>query len=182
MKPNLEPTEPADFELFTQIKESVQSPELSVTQIIEKDLVWSRRKLALTYLGGSLLGYVLTLSICAQCSVGLSNVATRIASVIHELPDPWCPFICGAIFGIAPFLMTLIFFNRFQHRYLLHHMAWLIVAVPVLVSVGFAFVVNQHNLAWDIEWLITAIATPYICEALSSLVLRQNAWRQHPVH
>lgn len=180
MKLHLEPTESEDFELFTQVKVPQAIPLATVTKVLEKDLVKSQTKLALIYLAGSLLGYVLSLTICAQCSVGFSKFAWRIASVIHEMPDPWCPFICGAIFGIAPFFVTLLFFNRFQHRYLLRHMAWLVVSVPVLVSVSFMVLANQHDFTWDMNWMITAVATPYICEALSGFVLRQNAWRQSP--
>ena len=180
MKPNLDSLDAEEFKLFSQVQAPDHKILPIVTRRLEKDLVQSRTKLALTYVAGSVLGYLFSLAICAQCSVGLSPFAWQMASIIHEMPEPWCPFICGSIFGVAPFLVTLLFFNRFQHRYLLHKMTWLVIALPVLVSLSFMLFANLHDFAWDMKWLITAVATPYLCEALASFVLRQNSWQEVP--
>lgn len=145
---------------------------------IERDLVTSPTRLGLTYAAGSLAGYFASLAICAQCSVGLTPVAWHTASILHQIPDPWCPFVCGAIFGIAPVIGTLLFFNRFQHRYLLYRMWWLVVALPIIVSVSFAFAANPHDLEWNLSWLVTAIAVPYLFEVGTGFLLRQSRWKE----
>lgn len=167
----------SDFELFAGTESTARTADLkSLTANMEKDLVTSPKKLAFSYIAGSVIGYFASLAICAQCSVGLTPFAWQMSSIIHEIPDPWCPFVCGTIFGVAPFIVTLIFFNRFQHRYLLYRMWWLMIAVPVIGGISMTAIGGSHDTAWDLQWIFTAILTPYIGEGLTGWLLRQNKW------
>lgn len=145
---------------------------------IVKDLVRSKTELAILYGVGSLLGYILSLIICAQCAIGLSPLSWVTASWIHSIPDPWCPLLCGAIFGISPTLVSLFYFNRFQHRYLLFHIPWLPFSMPLLGSLLLIFSGDSHSWSWRGFWLFSALATPYIVELLSAYLLKQNRWQE----
>lgn len=167
-----------EFELFNQVSANAGPVELSkVTKSIERDLVSSPKKLALSYIAGSLIGYSASLAICAQCSVGLSQFAWDNAAMLHQIPDPWCPFVCGAVFGVAPFIVTLLFFTRFQHRYLLYRMWWLMIVMPIVGGLGLTALGSDHDLMWNLQWMVTAVMTPYVCELVTGLFLKQNRWR-----
>lgn len=168
-----------DFDAFINAKTPIESSQLkSLSRRFESDLVTSPLRLATFYLIGAFFGYVGTLFICAQCSVGLSPLAWHTASLIHRIPDPWCPFVCGTVFGIAPFLVSLTCLTRFQHRYLLHRMWWLVILVPLAGSAGMMALESGHDLIWNLSWFFTAVTIPYIGECLMAIALRQSKWRQ----
>ncbi len=171
MKPD-----PAEWQKFLQSEAPIEA-SAPVPDLIEKDLVASRAKLSMTYVGGAALGYVISLMICAQCSVGLSPLAWKINSLIHTMPDPWCPILCGFIFGFSPTIVSLLYLSRFQHRFLIFRMGWLPALVPLIGSALLLLSDDPHGWGWRSIWLLSAILTPYIIEIVAAFVLKQSRWK-----
>lgn len=153
---------------------------------IKKDLVKSTKQMIIFYLLVSLLGYLVSLSICAQNGFGLFHFSHSVLSSLHSLPGLLCPIICGSIFTGVPFLISLIFLNRFQHRYLLFKLWWLIAIVPILATSFMSFLPTyvQHNLfemmnhdllitkkMWLTAWATSAVLLPYLLEFLMYIYL-----------
>jgi hypothetical protein len=171
MKPD-----PSEWQKFLQ-SEAPLDAAAPVPNRIEKDLVASRWKLSSTYIGGAALGYLISLMICAQCSIGLSPLAWKINSLIHTMPDPWCPLLCGFIFGFSPTLVSFLYLSRFQHRYLIFRMGWLPALVPLISSALMLLSDDPHGWMWRSIWLTAAILTPYMIELIAALVLKQARWK-----
>lgn len=168
------------------------TPQLRATsRRIEKDLVKSNSQIAAYYLMVSLFGYLVSLTVCAQNALGISDFSQRVAMSMCALSQPWCWIACGAIFTGTPFVASLFILNRFQQRYLLFKMWWLVVAVPVAASILMAVVpthLRKQGLISDdapammflstpesvAYWLLAAVLTPYVLEILLYLVLRQR--------
>ncbi|RZA26863.1 MAG: hypothetical protein EOP10_02145 [Proteobacteria bacterium] len=162
-----------DLEAFlAETSESTFSGSVPVH--IANDLVSSKLRLSAIYSIGSLVGYGLSLAICAQCAIGLTPLSWKMASYLHSIPDPWCPILCGAVFGISPTLMSALYLSRFQHRFLIFRMGWLPALIPILGAFSLFLVGDSHSWQWKALWLISAIATPYLGEAFSALYLRQS--------
>ncbi len=161
----------ADFLAIDQ-EESVKPPP--APSMIVKDLVASPARLAVVYVLGAALGYLLSLAICAQCSIGLSPVAWKTATLLDGMPDPLCPLTCGFVFGISPTLVSLLLLSRFQHRYLLFRLPWIPILIPILASAFLVFRNVDHSWAWHRIWLLAAIATPYVIEGIAAILLRQE--------
>jgi hypothetical protein len=176
---------PEDYKLFLTSQEAPLNDFNSQSLIkIKNDLVKSPWRLAGWYLGFSLLGYLVSLLVCAQNSLGLSGFAYDMAQAIHRLPDPWCPMICGAVFTAVPFVLTTAFLNRFQHRYLIFKMWWFFALIPCLGTLSMIWLPanfqhqrltqHMHDLAqrnhglsqteWMVVWALSAIVFPYLCE------------------
>lgn len=164
-----------DFELFERACGGVL-PTLATARL-EADLVASPRRLAMTYVASAILGYLASLAICAQCSIGLSPMAWKTAALLHTIPDPWCALVCGMLFGIAPFIAAAMILSRFQHRYLIYQMWWLPVAVPLVGSIVMTLLGSKRELSWHALWIGAAIATPYLAEAVMGWLLRQRRWK-----
>ena len=161
---------------------------------IGRDLVKSPSQLALFYLGLTLVGYAVSLIICAQWSVGFSPFAHTTALHLHSLPASICPLVCGAVFTGIPFLLSCLFLNRFQHRYLITRMWWFFALVP-LVTTGIMLLMPatlQHSHAgtaaslsqgdnagteWIVLWTVAAIVTPFIFEAVVYFIVRPKRYR-----
>lgn len=179
-----------DYEAFLTADHA--APEISAHQVerikknILKDLVKSPQQMVSFYLLISLLGYLVSLSICAQNGFGLFHFSHTILASLHGLPGLLCPIVCGMIFTGVPFVVSLFFLNRFQHRYLLFKLWWVVAIVPITATAVMAFLPHylQHNLAdmmshellltrgtWLGVWAISAVATPYILEFLAYLAL-----------
>lgn len=176
MKPD-----PTEWQKFLQ----TEAPMDAATHVpgrIEKDLVASRLNLSLTYIGGAALGYLISLMICAQCSIGLSPLAWKLNSLIHTMPDPWCPMLCGFIFGFSPTLVSFLYLSRFQHRFLIFRMGWLPALVPLISSALMLLSDDPHGWVWRGIWLLTAILTPYMIELGAAFVLKQPRWNPHSSH
>jgi hypothetical protein len=173
-----------DYKMFLS---SGNSQTVKVTPDLSKitqDLVSSPWHIVAWYLGFSVIGYFVSLLICAQNSLGLSGFAHHVAKAIHQLPYPWCPLICGAVFTGVPFFFTAFFLSRFQHRYLIFKMWWFFAAVPIFGTVSMILLpqnFQHHKLAhsmnetasgahvfsdisWMAVWAISAIIFPYIFE------------------
>ncbi|RYZ75897.1 MAG: hypothetical protein EOP04_32735 [Proteobacteria bacterium] len=155
--------------------------EATVTQSppskIANDLVTSRLKLSGIYILGAFVGYIASLVICAQCGVGLSPVSWKIAQFIHSIPDPWCPILCGVVFGISPTLVSSIYLSRFQHRFLVFQIGWLPAIVPVVGTMALLATGDSHSWEWRSIWFGAAILTPYLVEIAFALMLRQRKWQ-----
>lgn len=151
-----------------------------VPDSIVKDLVISRTRLGMVYFLGSIAGYLLTLVVCAQCSIGLSPLAWKMAGLIQSMPDPWCAIICGSIFGIAPFVASLVLLTRFQHRYLLFRMTWIPLVIPAMACAILTIFGASHDWSWHGYWMLAAILTPYLLEMSAGTMLRQTQWRPSP--
>lgn len=147
-----------------------------VPPFIEKELVVSRKRLFFVYFLGSILGYTLSLAICAQYGLGLSSLSWKLAQYLHSIPDPWCPIVCGVVFGISPTLVSTLYLSRFQHRFLIFRMGWLPALVPVLGTVTLLLFGDSRSWEWRCIWLASAVATPYVIELASAVYLRQRQW------
>lgn len=171
MEPN-----PSDLMEFMQSKAPAGSTE-ALPSAIEKDLVASRSRLLVTYVLGATLGYLVSLMICAQCSIGLSPLAWKTNMLLHTMPDPWCPILCGFIFGFSPTLVSFLYMSRFQHRFLIFRMGWLPALVPIVSSALLLMSGDPHGWVWRSIWMLTAILTPYGFELAAAFVLRQPRWK-----
>lgn len=168
-----------EFEAFTRARGEGALPPVAR---LEADLVASPRRLGTTYAGGAVVGYLVSLAICAQSSIGLSPLAWKTAATLHTIPNPWCAMACGMAFGVAPSLAAVLLLSRFQHRYLIQRMWWLLVLVPILGSLVMVALGGERDLSWHLTWMAAAIATPYLSEALAGWLLRQRRWRRRPEH
>lgn len=171
MEPN-----PCDFKQFMASQVSTDT-DPSLPDTLEKDLVASRFKLSVTYIAGASLGYILSLVFCAQCSIGLSPLAWKMNSLLHAMPDPWCPILCGFVFGFSPTLVSFLYLSRFQHRFLIFRMGWLPALVPIVSSALLLLSDDPHDWVWRSIWLLAAVLTPYILELIAAVILRQARWK-----
>lgn len=167
-----------ELRAFMEAKPNCEKQARAPISIVN-DLVVSKSRLGVVYGIGSVAGYLLTLAICAQRSIGLSPLAYETIKLFHGIPDPWCAMICGAIFGIAPFVASMSLLNRFQHRYLLFRMTWVPVLVPLLASLLMTVVGPEHDWEWHGYWIASAIGTPYLLEVFVGSLLRQQTYHSH---
>lgn len=143
------------------------------------DLVHSPFRLALLYVGFSVGGYLVTLAVCSQGGVGLGSLShINSTAIMQTLPEPWCSILCGALFSGVPFALSLALLNRFQRRFLIFRMFWLPLALSLLGCI--VLLLSGQDVAdlkagdLDIAWMLSAIVTPYIGEAVLSIALRQK--------
>jgi hypothetical protein len=176
----------SDYEGFLAAGDATASTTLPPSLArIRGDLVASAPRLAGAYLGLATLGYVCSLALCAQNSVGVLPFSHAVAARMHVIPWPWCPVVCGALFSLVPTVFAAAFFTRFQRRYLLRRMWWLLALVPLAASVTMWFVGERdpseflrgalHGdfspMRWMLMWTVGALVTPWIVESVSALVL-----------
>lgn len=185
--------ESAYSEFLSAESESQQSPLIqNIAKKYASQLVRSPFRLGLFYVGLSLVGYFVSLVICAQNAVGIFNFSFDLANKLCMIPMPWCWMVCGALFSGVPFLISLATLNRFQQRYLLFKMWWLVAAIPVaaaalMLAVPSAFVselampasMRLEDLSSVLPWTLSAIATPYLLEACLYFFIRQKQWSAH---
>ena len=197
----------ADHERFKEFLDSDAEPAgfnpVSLKSIakIRSELVRSRVQLAFLYCGFSTVGYLASLFICAQNSLGLSGLSYAVAEHMHKVPDPWCPILCGAVFTGIPFLLSTLFLNRFQHRYLIRKMWWFFAAVPILGTAVMMLLphklqharLSEHmdmlnnrshsltNVQWMIIWALSAILVPYLLESVVYLFLKPRKMNHQKV-
>jgi hypothetical protein len=151
--------------------------EYSPPSMITNDLVTSRVKLSFVYIFGAVIGYIASLIICAQCGVGLSPFSWKIAQIIHNIPDPWCPILCGMVFGISPTIVSSMYMSRFQHRFLIFQIGWLPAIVPIVGTITLLATGDSHSWAWRSIWFGAAVLTPYLVELAFAVLLRQRQWQ-----
>lgn len=156
-----------------------------VAKKIEKDLVASPLSIGLKYTGLLTFGFLVSLFICAQRGVGLSFLSFQVFDHLMDwIPPQFCGAICGALFSAVPFVLLLVVLNRFEQRYLLFRMWWLVASLPIVAAAGMLFygnLIQNSELSfwgWSSSWTLCAIVTPYIFEALLYIfALRQKKIR-----
>jgi len=154
-------------------------------QRIRKDLVASRWKLAALYIALTCGGYGVSLSLCAQNGVGILPLSYRVAGSMHFIPWPWCPLVCGALFTAVPNIFSRVFFTRFQQRYLMKRLGWLVAAAPFLASVSLVLMGERNPSAffeglmvadfaaseWLVLWGIGALVSVALLELGAAFVI-----------
>lgn len=147
---------------------------------IAKDLVGSKFKLGGLFFVYSFVGYILNLSFCAQGELGLTHLAHQNFLMLHSnIHQCLCALITGSTLTGIPFLMSFLFFNPFQRRYVLNYMRGILIFIPVL-STAIIFLWTLHaftpsppvsvfgmfSLAMaiinGIVWTLSAILTPFL--------------------
>jgi hypothetical protein len=182
----------SEYEEFLNYSENVEISSKkteAIYQKFSKDLVSSPSEMGLKYLGLSLVGYFVSLSICAQNSLGVSSWSHQVAETLHQLPRIPCAILCGAVFTGTPFFLSFFLLNRFQQRYLLFKLWWLIAAIPLLstflmlilpvkLAHSSASRVDDHLFSGDWKWIAmwtaSSIATPYVLEIFVYLGVRKR--------
>lgn len=163
-----------------------------IKQKFSKELVGSPPKLMASYLLLSVAGYLLSLAICAQNSLGLTHLSHTVAHTLHSIPGVLCPIACGFVFTGVPFLFSAVFLNRFKQRYMLFKLWWFLAAVPLVTTLVMLYLPARlrHNsvenldaasmfftdIAWISIWAASAILTPYLLEGLVYLKIRQKKY------
>ncbi|MEY4066533.1 MAG: hypothetical protein RIR26_2741 [Pseudomonadota bacterium] len=144
-----------------------------VAERISRDLVSSPRSIGIKYTILVIVGFFLSLLICAQGNIGLGAVSFKIfEEVMSFIPPKFCGIVCGTIFSGVPFFFSLIVLNRFEQRYLLFRMWWLVLLLPILGAVCMQFYGNVMRDAddfmwgWASSWTIAAVMTPYVFETV----------------
>ncbi|MEY4065118.1 MAG: hypothetical protein RIR26_1326 [Pseudomonadota bacterium] len=170
-----------------------QGRELSlVGEGIKQQLEQSRRRFFLVYGIASVVGYFLSLSVCSQNSIALTSFSVDIASSLHQLPDPWCPLVCGWVFSLIPSACLLLSLDRFQRRRLVSQFWWL----PPLTTIGFCVLMTllpsylQHegmhvhhvgmrtthtDILWLMWWLLASVSIPAVASAWARSRIRAVA-------
>lgn len=190
-----EPTE-AEIRDYLDADISVAEVPLSRAQKIKetfsRELVGSPYKLMLSYGLLSIVGYFISLTICAQNTFGLTHLSHQVAGALHNIPGILCPILCGFVFTGIPFLFSAVFLNRFQQRYMLFKLWWFLACVPLVttlvmlylparmrhnaVSSGDAAAMFLTDIGWISIWAAASILTPYILEGLIYLRIRQRKY------
>ena len=149
----------------------------------------SPSEIGLKYFGLSLVGYLISLTICARNSLGILQWSHAVAEVIHQLPAIPCAILCGSVFTSIPFILSLFLLNRFQQRYLLFKMWWFISAIPLLATFLLLILPVQlrhvgasrdedhlfsGDWKWIAVWTAAAIVTPYVLELFVYLGVRKK--------
>ena len=183
---------PPEYEEFLNYSENVEISSEKTDAIYQKfsrDLVKSPFEMGLKYLGLSIVGYVVSLSICAQNSLGVSSWSHHVAEILHQLPLVPCAILCGVVFTGTPFFLSFFLLNRFQQRYLLFRMWWLIAAIPLFATFLLLILpvklryfgatqVDDHLFSGDWKWVAlwtaSSIATPYVLEIFVYLSVRRK--------
>lgn len=176
----------------TSVAEVPQSRGQKIKEMFSKELVGSPYKLMLTYGLLSVVGYLISLTICAQNSFGLTHLSHQVAGALHTVPGILCPILCGFVFTGIPFLFSAVFLNRFQQRYMLFKLWWFLASVPLVTTLVMLYLPARmrHNavsdsdpasmfltdIGWISIWAAAAILTPYILEGLIYLRIRQKKY------
>ena len=168
---------------------SVEARLAKTSSSISGQLERSRRRFLFSYVLFSALGYFLSLSLCSQNSIALTKFSINVASILHQLPDPLCPIVCGVFFSVLPMLSVFLFLDRFQRRRMLVAYWWL----PALTTLLSCLVMSllpeslQHDgmhmnhagmrntrsdVVWLIWWTIAAVTIPALFALLAKRRLK----------
>ncbi len=166
---------------------------------VVKDLAPNRKRIIASYLGFHALGYGLSLTFCAQFGVGFISISHSIADVMHRIPWPWCPLICGFLYTIPPLLLSRLLLSRFQQRYLFTRVAWLPISTPLAACLlllvfgsattgDFSFTVSTHSSlshgmdagggAWVLLWTFGAILSSFAADFVQAKRLLRKKHRR----
>lgn len=172
-------------QLSDELPDVAQRSMMGVEQRISGELSRSRKRFFALYILLSVVGYIFSLSLCSQNSVALTKFSLDTAAILHQLPDPWCPMVCGWFFSLLPVISLFIFLDRFQVRRLLRELWWLPAATALVSCFLMAFLPStfQHegmhhshqgirntrgDFVWMMWWIVAAVSIP----ALVALVGR----------
>lgn len=144
---------------------------------IRSELLLSRKRFFVTYVVASVAGYFFSLSLCSQNSIAITAFSLDTAALLHSLPDPWCPLVCGWFFSLLPVCCLFVFLDRFQVRRMLQDF-WLLPAVTAFLSCALMIVLpsafqhdgmhlahsgirhTQSDVVWLMWWTFAAISIP----------------------
>ncbi|MBM3382876.1 MAG: hypothetical protein FJY29_10585 [Betaproteobacteria bacterium] len=179
------------FQTFNTLNGEVPDDVQGSMKIVEKkiavELVRSRKRFFAAYAFLSVLGYLFSLSLCSQNSIALTAFSLDTAALLHRLPDPLCPVVCGLFFTFVPALCLLFFLDRFQMRRLVREFWWLPVLTALLTCLLMVFLPGAYQHAgmhahhqgvrhtqgdalWLLWWTLAAISLP----ALGAFVLNRR--------
>lgn len=161
------------------LPEGVQAELQQTEKKISADLVRSKKFFFVSFFALTVAGYFCSLSVCSQYSIAFTSLSVNVASVLHQLPDPWCPIVCGLVFSFLPTGGLYVFLDRFQRRRMILRFWWL----PVLTTLFSCLLMSQlpaamqhqgmhashhglrhlqGDLAWLAWWMTSAIGVPLI--------------------
>lgn len=175
-----------DFEDFVSKDSQAFVPNekvLATKRKLEEALVPSASRIARRYVGISIVGYLLSLMICSQNGFGFFEFSDRIAIFIHRVTAPYSDFSCGALFSVVPFLLSSFVLNRFEQRYLLTKLAWLVALLPAIAALAMYIVpplfgrAPEHSGFLAVVWVVAATVTPYLLDLVAYWILKQGAFR-----
>jgi hypothetical protein len=149
---------------------------------IAAELARSQRNFIWVFLLLSFLGFVGSLALCAQNSFGLTGFSNEFAMLLHTLPDPWCPIICGVVFAGPSVALYAVALDRFQWRRLTHTLWWLPICTTAVACVvmlvapetlqhegmridhggGHALRDRSAQLGWMAFWFVGALVPPLL--------------------
>ena len=156
---------PPSASAATLANAEAQSSADETARRILKDLVPSSKRLAAAYVAFTAVGYGLSLALCAQNGVGLFAFSHSMAHSMHAIPWPWCPAVCGALFALIPNLFARAFLTRFQQRYLVLRLGWLLALAPIAASAAVALASgNEPQWLWLGLWTLGALGTAALLE------------------
>lgn len=174
---------PASEELSKRLNETKRK--------IKSSLVESPAKLFRVYVLSSFFGYLASLTVCEQNTVGVGKFAENISAAMCGLGMPWCWLACGTLFSAFPIAATHVFLTKFEQRYLYRHMWYLVLLTPFVASLlmlllprlfgaqdspgtmEMMMLRSPEAIAW---WICGAIVTPYVIEYVVARALRQKTW------
>ncbi|NBO39303.1 hypothetical protein EBU99_12055 [bacterium] len=177
--------ESAEGVLPAAIEAELQQTEKRITN----ELNDSRKRFFASYCIFSIVGYFCSLSLCSQNSVALTSFSVSFAALLHQLPDPLCPIVCGFVFAILPVGCLFLFLDRFQRRHLTVRFWWLPVATTIasclLMSIvpeslrhegmhtsHMALRQTHGDLIWLFWWTLSAVSIPLIFAWTASRKIR----------
>lgn len=191
-----------EFEEFQglsgQLPEAIDKQLDETEKVISDDLNRSRKRFFSAFLLFSGLGYFCSLSVCSQNSIALTALSVDVAALLHQLPDPLCPIVCGVVFSIVPVVLLFLLLDRFQLRRLIVQYWWLPVVTTfvscLLMSIlpaafqhqgmhhGHIGLRHTHgDYVWMFWWTLAAVVIPLLFTALAKQrmksFLRPNAER-----
>lgn len=174
-------------QLSDKLPDAAERSMKDVERRISGELSRSRERFFALYIVLSVVGYIFSLSLCSQNSVALTKFSLDTAAILHKLPDPWCPMVCGWFFSLLPVASLFVFLDRFQVRRLLRELWWLPAATALVSCLLMTFLPGafrhegmhpsyegirhtRGDFVWMAWWIIAAVSIP----ALVALVGR---WR-----
>lgn len=172
----------------------------AVPDEIRRDLVPSCPRFVVQYMTLVASGYLISLSVCEQHNLGFFLLSRYVAEQISHLPWYLCAVVCGSLFTSIPFLISCGFLSRFQQRYLLFRLWWLVFSVPIVATAAILFTHDRlsepsashggmaalpwqmNSPAWTALWLGAAVLTPYLLEGiLFALFLKRKGGRRKAI-
>lgn len=181
-----------DFETSTgDLPANVQSDLESTEKAISDELKRSRGRFFISFSLLSVIGYFCSLSVCSQNSIALTQLSLNVAAHLHQLPDPWCPIVCGIVFSILPILFLFIWLDRFQLRRLIVQFWWLPVLTTLLSCLLMSVlpaafqhdgmhashngIRNTHgDVIWLMWWTLSAMAIPLVIAGLGKIKMSSS--------